>query len=109
MDVVERYSGTRDDQRDLAGRGLDRLDRTGQILVDRDRLAVGTCRVDANLIGARRDAAGADGKAVAVDQYLTGTVEALEPAAGKISLVVAGASVPLGDVRTILQPSPPAG
>jgi flagellar basal-body rod modification protein FlgD len=66
-------------------------------------------RVPPGTYQVRLDAARADGKTVAVDQYLTGTVEAIEPAAGKISLIVAGARVPLGDVHTILQPSPPAG
>ena len=66
-------------------------------------------RVPPGTYQVRLDAARADGKTVAVDQYLTGTVEAIEPAAGKISLIVAGASVPLGDVRTIIQPSPPLG
>ena len=66
-------------------------------------------RVSPGTYQVRLEAARADGKAVAVEQYLTGTVEAIEPEAGQISLIVAGATVPLGDVHTILQPSPPSG
>ena len=58
-------------------------------------------RVPPGTYQVRLDAARADGKTVAVDQYLTGTVEAIEPGADGITLVVAGAEVPLSAVRKV--------
>jgi flagellar basal-body rod modification protein FlgD len=73
----------------------DGLDGTGQ------RAAAGTYRVQI-------DAVRTDYQAIAAEQYLAGTVEAIEPDAGKISLIVAGAKVPLGDVRSVHTPVPAA-
>ena len=73
----------------------DGLDAAGQ------RAAPGTYRV-------QLDAVRADAEAIAAEQYLAGTVEAIEPDAGTISLIVAGAKVPLGDVRTVRTPAPAA-
>jgi flagellar basal-body rod modification protein FlgD len=73
----------------------DGLDGAGQ------RAAPGTYRI-------QLDAAGTDGKAIATEQYLAGTVEAIEPDSGTISLIVAGTKVPLGDVRAVRAPAPAA-
>lgn len=73
----------------------DGLDTAGQ------RAASGTYRI-------QLDAIGAGGQAIAAEQYLAGTVEAIEPDAGVISLIVAGAKVSLGDVRSVHTPVPAA-
>ncbi|MGD9510003.1 MAG: flagellar hook assembly protein FlgD [Geminicoccaceae bacterium] len=70
----------------------DGLDGAGQ------RAAPGTYRI-------QLDAVEADGTAIAVEQYLAGTVEAIEPDAGAISLIVAGAKVSLNDVRAVHAPA----
>lgn len=54
------------------------------------------------------DASRPDGTAVTVEQYLAGTVEAIEPEAGAVFLIVAGAKVPFGDLRTVRAPTSPA-
>jgi flagellar basal-body rod modification protein FlgD len=70
----------------------DGLDGAGQ------RTTAGTYRI-------QLDAADAAGKAIAAEQYLAGTVEAIEPEAGTISLIVAGAKVSLNDVRAVHAPA----
>ena len=66
-----------------------------------NRMAAGTYQI-------RVEAARADGKAVAVERYLAGTVEAIEPESGAVFLVVAGAKVPSSDRRSVRAPASPA-
>lgn len=63
-----------------------------------NRLAAGTYQV-------RVEAARADGNAVTAEQYLAGTVEAIEPESGAVFLIVAGAKVPFSDLRTVRAPA----
>jgi flagellar basal-body rod modification protein FlgD len=62
-----------------------------------NRMAAGSYRV-------RVDAARADGTAVAAEQHLTGTVEAIEPGSEGIVLVVGGAEIALSEVRGVRAP-----
>jgi flagellar basal-body rod modification protein FlgD len=71
----------------------DALDGAGR------RMAAGSYQIS---VGAER----ADGTALAAEQYLTGRVEGIEPGADGISLIVAGATVPLSAVRTVREPGP---
>jgi hypothetical protein len=45
----------------------------------------------------------ADGTAVAVEQFVAGTVRGIEPRGGDLHLVVDGAVVPMSAVRTVRQ------
>jgi flagellar basal-body rod modification protein FlgD len=66
------------------------------------RAAPGSYRV-------RVDATRADGTALTAEQYLTGTVEGIEPGADGIKLVIAGAEVPMTTVRTVRAPQTAPG
>jgi flagellar basal-body rod modification protein FlgD len=85
--------------RSLAGGGA-----AGDNAVRWDGLDGSGGRAPAGNYKVRVEASRADGTAVAADQYLTGIVEGIEPNAGAIELIVAGASLPLGAVRTVRAP-----
>jgi flagellar basal-body rod modification protein FlgD len=77
-----------------AGENLTRWDGTD---ANGHRLAAGEYTV-------RVTAQRADGTAVGVEQFITGTVQGIEPKDGLIDLVIDGASVPMAAVRSIRQP-----
>ena len=64
-----------------------------------NRMAAGTYQV-------HLEAARADGTALTAEQYLAGTVEAIEPESGAVFLIVAGAKVPFSDLSTVRAPAP---
>jgi flagellar basal-body rod modification protein FlgD len=87
--------------RSLAGGGA-----SGENLVRWDGLDGAGRRMAPGSYQIRVEAARADGTALAAEQYLTGTVEGIEPGADGITLVVAGATVPMSAVRTVREPLP---
>jgi flagellar basal-body rod modification protein FlgD len=96
---------------DAQGRAVRSLAGTsaqGENLVRWDGLDGAGRRVAAGSYQVRVDAKHADGTAITPEQYLTGTVEGIEPGADGIALVVAGAKVAMGDIRTVRDPQPAA-
>jgi flagellar basal-body rod modification protein FlgD len=85
--------------RSLPG-GLD----AGENLVRWDGLDGTGSRVPAGSYRVRVDAMRADGTALTAEQYLTGTVEGIEPDTDGITLVVAGARLPMSAVRSVREP-----
>jgi len=79
----------------------------GENLVRWDGLDGAGSRVAAGSYRVRVEATRADGTALSADQYVTSTVEGIEPGAGGITLVVAGAEVPLSAVRQVRALEPP--
>jgi flagellar basal-body rod modification protein FlgD len=73
----------------------------GENLVRWDGLDGAGSRVAAGSYWVRVEATRADGTALSAEQYVTGTVEGIEPGADGITLVVAGAEVPLSAVRKV--------
>ena len=87
--------------RSLAGGGA-----SGENLVRWDGLDGPGRRMAPGSYQIQVEVARADGTALAAEQYLTGTVEGIEPGADGITLVVAGATVPMSAVRTVREPLP---
>ena len=73
----------------------------GENLMRWDGLDGAGSRVAAGSYRVRVEATRADGTALSAEQYVTGTVEGIEPGANGITLVVAGAEVPLSAVRKV--------
>lgn len=51
----------------------------------------------------RVDATAADGTAVAVEQFVTGKVQGIEPKDGQLTLLIDGTAVPMSAIRTVRQ------
>jgi flagellar basal-body rod modification protein FlgD len=77
----------------------------GENLVRWDGTNAAGRRMPTGEYSVRVDASRADGSAVAVEQFVAGTVEGIEPRGGDLHLAVAGASVPIGAVRAVRQPA----
>jgi flagellar basal-body rod modification protein FlgD len=60
-------------------------------------------RLAAGRYTVRVDATAADGAAVGVEQFVTGTVQGIEPEGGGLNLVINGVAVPMSAVRSVRQ------
>ena len=85
--------------RSLVGGGA-----AGENLVPWDGLDGQGARAAAGSYRVRVEAARADGTSLAAEQYLTGLVDGIEPGADGITLVLAGAQIPLSAVLQVRTP-----
>ncbi len=90
--------------RSLSGSGA-----AGENLAPWDGLDSAGTRMAAGSYRLRVEALRADGTALTPDPYVTGTVEGIEPGTDGITLVVAGAEVPMSAVRSVRTPQPAGG
>lgn len=78
---------------------------TGDNLLQWDGTDAAGRRLAAGEYTVRVDATRVDGTKVGVEQFVTGTVQGIEPKDGLIDLVIDGAAVPLSAVRIVRQAS----